>query len=130
MSTRSVSVVINTYNRCQSLRVTLKALEQLDHPSFEVVVVNGPSDDDTEVLLAQYAGRVKVARCVRRNLSESRNIGIRHSAGEIVAFIDDDAYPDPAWLDALVAAYDDPEVSAAGGPVYNFTGVALQAWSN
>ncbi len=130
MSTRSVSVVINTYNRCNSLRVTLKALEQLDHPRFEVVVVNGPSDDDTEVLLAQYAGRVKVAHCAHRNLSESRNIGIRHSAGEIVAFIDDDAYPDPAWLDALAAAYDDPEVSAAGGPVYNFTGVAIQAWSN
>jgi glycosyltransferase involved in cell wall biosynthesis len=130
MSTRSVSVVINTYNRSQSLRLTLKTLEQLDHPRFEVIVVNGPSDDDTEDLLTQYAQRVKVARCEHRNLSESRNIGVRHSAGEIVAFIDDDAYPDPGWLDALVAAYDDPEVAAAGGPVYNFTGVAVQAWSN
>jgi glycosyltransferase involved in cell wall biosynthesis len=128
--TRSVSVVINTYNRAESLRVTLAALEQLDTTDFEVVVVNGPSSDDTAEVLAGYAGRIKVGRCSRRNLAESRNIGIRLAAGEIVAFIDDDAYPDPAWLDRLVAAYDDPEVAAAGGPTFNFTGFGLQAWYN
>jgi glycogen synthase len=125
---RSVSFVINTYNRAESLRVTLAALEQLDTPEFEVVVVNGPSSDHTAQVLAEYAGRIKVGRCPRRNLSESRNIGVRLAAGEIVAFIDDDAYPDPAWLDRLVAAYDDPEVVAAGGPTFNFTGFGLQAW--
>jgi glycogen(starch) synthase len=130
MSPRSVSVVVNTYNRADSLRLALLGLEQLDYPIFEVVVVNGPSDDDTEEVLAQYAGRVKVARCEHRNLSESRNIGIRLSAGEIVAFIDDDAYPDPGWLDPITVAYDDPEVAAAGGPVYNFTGMTIQAWSS
>ncbi|MGD0321362.1 MAG: glycosyltransferase [Acidimicrobiales bacterium] len=130
MNARSFSVVVNTYNRADSLRLTLLGLEQLDYPIFEVVVVNGPSDDDTEEVLAQYAGRLKVARCMHRNLSESRNIGVGVSAGEIVAFIDDDAYPDPAWLDSIALAYDDPEVAAAGGPVYNFTGVTIQAWSS
>jgi glycogen(starch) synthase len=126
--TRSVSVVINTYDRAESLRTTLAALEQLDTTAFEVVVVNGPSSDHTKEVLAEYAGRIKVARCANRNLSESRNIGIRMAAGEIVAFIDDDAYPDPAWLDRLTDAYDDPEVVAAGGPTFNFTGFGLQAW--
>jgi len=130
MSAREVSVVINTYNRADSLRLTLSALGQLDYPKFEVVVVNGPSDDHTEEVLEEWTGLIKVARCEHRNLSESRNIGVRLAAGEIVAFIDDDAYPDPAWLDRLVEAYEDPEVAAAGGPVYNFTGSTIQAWTN
>lgn len=121
-------MVINTYNRAESLAKTLSALGQLDHPNFEVVVVNGPSTDGTEEALSAYRGRVKIGRCEERNLSQSRNIGIKLSAGEVVAFIDDDAYPDPGWLDVLSEAYDDPEVAAAGGPVYDFTGFNLQAW--
>ncbi len=124
---RRFSVVVNTYNRADSLRRTLEGLSHLDHDSFEVVVVNGPSTDGTERLLAEWSGAVKVARTHERNLSVSRNIGIAAASGEVVAFIDDDAYPDPAWLDRLDAAYDDPEVGAAGGPVLDHTGAAWQA---
>jgi glycogen(starch) synthase len=125
---RSISVIVNTYDRADSLALTLGALEQLDYPSFEVVVVNGPSVDHTEAVLDRYEGRITVGRCLERNLSMSRNIGVRLAAGEIVAFIDDDAYPDPAWLDRLAEAYDDAEVAAAGGPVYNYTGTDIQTW--
>ena len=130
MSERSVSVIINTYDRADSLARTLSALGQLDYPGFEVVVVNGPSSDHTEEVLDRYAGSITRGRCLERNLSRSRNIGVRLAAGEIVAFIDDDAYPDPAWLDRLVEAYDDPEVAAAGGPTYNYTGTDIQAWTS
>jgi glycosyltransferase involved in cell wall biosynthesis/SAM-dependent methyltransferase len=125
--TARVSVVINTYNRAASLRRTLESLAQLEYPAFEVIVVNGPSTDDTEGLLKAYADRIKVGQCENRNLSESRNIGIRLAAGEFVAFIDDDAYPDPAWLDRLVEGFDEDEVAAVGGPVYDHTGATLQA---
>lgn len=127
MIERPVSVVINTDNRVESLRLTLSSLTQLDYPCFEVVVVRGPTQDATGELLDEYAGRLKVGRCPDRNLSESRNIGIAMAAGDIVAFIDDDAYPDPAWLDRLVEAYDTPEIAAVGGPVWNWTGTELQA---
>jgi hypothetical protein len=128
MTDLTVSVVINTYNRAESLAVTLGALEQLDYPHVEVVVVNGPSTDGTEALLAGYAGRMKIDSCANRNLSESRNIGIRRASGDIVAFIDDDAYPDPGWLDALVEAFAWGEVGAAGGPTFGHTGFWYQAW--
>jgi hypothetical protein len=128
MTDLTVSVVINTYNRAESLAVTLRSLEQLDFPLLEVVVVNGPSTDETEALLAEYVGRVKIDSCANRNLSESRNIGIRRASGDIVAFIDDDAYPDPGWLDALVNAFAWDEVAAAGGPVFGHTGFWYQVW--
>ncbi|HYW26485.1 MAG TPA: glycosyltransferase [Terriglobales bacterium] len=123
----TISVVINTYNRAASLKQTLDGLARLDDRRFEVVVVNGPSDDDTEAVLGEYAGRVKAARCSDRNLSRSRNIGIRAATGDLVAFTDDDAYPDPAWLDEVAAGFDDDEVAAAGGPVYDHTGAHLQS---
>ncbi|MDQ3980384.1 MAG: glycosyltransferase, partial [Actinomycetota bacterium] len=100
------SVVVNTYNRAQSLELTLEGLRWLDHDDFEVVVVNGPSVDSTDELLARYGGRVKVVDCPERNLSASRNLGIAAAAGTVVAFIDDDAYPHPGWLTALERAFE------------------------
>jgi len=120
--------VVNTFNRADSLALTLDGLGRLDYEEFEIVVVNGPSTDATAAVLETFKGAITVQRCFERNLAASRNIGIRAAAGEIVAFIDDDAYPDPAWLDRLVEAYDDPETGAAGGPVYSHTGAHIQAW--
>jgi len=127
---RPISVVVNTVDRAASLALTLEALERLDYPQFEVVVVNGPSTDHTGEVLDRWRGRIKLGHCPDRNLSESRNIGIALASGEVVAFIDDDAYPDPAWLDRLNEAYEDPEVGGAGGPVYSHTGYDIQAWVN
>ena len=114
-----VSVVINTLNRAPYLRRLLGSLSHLDYPSFEVVVVNGPSTDGTEALLAEFEGRIKVAGCPEANLSRSRNIGIAAAAGDIVAFIDDDALPgSPEWLTDLVAALvRSPRAAGSGGPV-------------
>lgn len=120
------SVVVSTYNRAAGLRATLEGLRHQTHDAFEVIVVNGPSTDDTAAVLAEYSGRVRVGICTAPSLTVSRNVGIALAAGEIVAFIDDDAIPEPAWLADLVAAYDDPGVGGAGGIVYDHTGMALQ----
>jgi glycogen synthase len=126
----SVSVVINTYNRAKTLRDTLQSLQQLDYPNFEVIVVNGPSTDDTEQVLSSYHGRIKSLECKVRNLSTSRNIGIQASSGDIIAFLDDDACADSRWLSALVEAYEDPTVGVVGGWVYDHTGYSYQCKFN
>ncbi len=128
MSPRAVSIIINTYNRRESLALVLRALAWLDYPLFEVIVINGPSTDDTADFLEGFSGKIKIGRCDHRNLSESRNIGVKMANGEIVAFIDDDAYPDPGWLTGLVEAYESSETVAAGGPVFGHTGYELQTW--
>lgn len=122
-----LSIIINTLNRRNSLERTLESLQYLRYPSFEVVCVNGPSNDGTDELLEQWHDKIKIAECPEANLSRSRNIGIQHSAGDIVCFIDDDAIPEPGWLSAIAAAYEDPRVAAAGGYIRDHTGVAYQA---
>ncbi|MFO0850340.1 MAG: glycosyltransferase [Gemmataceae bacterium] len=120
------SVIINTYNRAGCLRDLLRALEYQTDPEFEVLVVNGPSTDRTADVLAEYAGRVRPYSCPLTNLSVSRNIGIAHAAGEVVAFIDDDGIPEPRWVAELKAGFTGPEVAAVGGIVYDHTGYTLE----
>ncbi|MDQ2677792.1 MAG: glycosyltransferase [Actinomycetota bacterium] len=125
----AVSVVVNTLDRADALEKLLKALDQITYPDFEVVVVTGPCTDHTDEVLAAWDGRVKHLRCSEANLSMSRNIGIAACDSAYVAFIDDDAVPEPCWLDELMAGFDhdpDGEVAGVGGWVYDHTGHSLQ----
>jgi glycogen synthase len=122
----SISVVINTYNRCNSLRTTLNALTHQIYKNFEVVVVNGPSTDGSEQMLEEWAGRIVSVRCPEVNISKSRNIGIQAASGDVVAFIDDDAIPEPDWLLQLSKPYDNPKIAGVGGIVWDHTGMKLQ----
>ena len=122
----TVSVIINTLNRAPYLANTLAALKLQRYADFEVIVVNGPSEDGTDAILAAYGDSIRVARCDIANLSASRNIGLGLACGEIVAFLDDDAIPEPTWLEALVRPFEDPQVGAAGGFIRDHTGVGFQ----
>ncbi|WP_051221193.1 glycosyltransferase [Erythrobacter cryptus] len=121
-----VSVVINTLNRADLLDDAITGVMQLDYPKFELVVVNGPSTDHSEDVLARWRGRIKHLRCDVPNLSVSRNVGIAGAAGEIVAFLDDDAVPHPHWLRYLVRNFADPAIGGVGGFTVDNTGVRWQ----
>jgi glycogen(starch) synthase len=120
------SVVICTDGRAESLGKTLECLRLIDYPHFEVCVVYGPTLDGTREILEGFLGEIKVAACPEHNLSMARNIGIALASGEIVAFIDDDALAESEWLSDLVEAFRDETVGAAGGVVYDRTGVVVQ----
>lgn len=117
---RSVSIVICTLNRRDYLSRVLEYLRYQQWPVIEVVVVDGPSDDGTEELIAQYEGLIKVGHNPLRNLSVSRNIGIELASGDVIAFIDDDALPFDDWAGAIIAEYNARPLTtgALGGPVY------------
>jgi glycogen synthase len=117
------TIIINTYNRASSLRRLLSGLGHLKGEAFEVVVVDGPSTDNTEDVLNAYKDCLKIIQCSTRNLSESRNLGIAAAAGDIVVFIDDDALPgDANWLTRYVQAFSrEPteKTGALGGPAWH-----------
>jgi GT2 family glycosyltransferase len=109
------SVVIATDGRAAALAELLETLPFLSGPPFEVCVVRGPSADGAGDVLATWHGRIKTWLNPVRNLSSSRNIGVAMAAGDIVAFVDDDAIPQGDWLAKLAAAFADPAVACAGG---------------
>lgn len=121
-----VSVIINTLDRAGSLERTLLSLRQLRYPDFEVVVVHGPCRDHTAELLARYAPTIRIGACPDANLSMSRNIGIAMARGDVLAFLDDDAIPEPDWLDRLVTGFRDPKIGSAGGFIRDHDGVRFQ----
>jgi glycosyltransferase involved in cell wall biosynthesis len=112
------SVVVNTNDRAGSLRTLLRALEHQSYSRFEVIVVVGPTRDSTLEMLSEYEGRLRVLHCPQANLGQSRNIGLRASRGELVAFIDDDAVPSRCWLERLARLFRDESLDATGGVVY------------
>jgi glycogen synthase len=121
-----VSVVVNTYNRAKSLHQTLLGMRRQNYPNFEVIVVNGPSTEETNEVLRWHSAEIRVGSCAQRNLSTSRNVGIEMARGEFVAFIDDDAVPDEDWLVDAIADFDSDEIAAVGGFVFDHTGYELQ----
>lgn len=123
MSSPTCSVIVSTYNRASYLRRLLAALGRLQDATFEIIVVDGPSTDGTQALLAMYEGRIRALSCPSRNLSHSRNLGIAAAGGDVVVFIDDDALPaDERWLVEFASAFerdDSGSVGACGGPVWH-----------
>ena len=121
MSAPSASVVVITYARPQYVAECLRRLGQLTRAPHEVIVVDASPDPRTRDLVRDGFPDVVYLRndLGPGTMPESRQIGLQHASGDVVAFIDDDAYVDPSWLDELLAPYDDPRVAAVGGRAVN-----------
>jgi glycosyltransferase involved in cell wall biosynthesis/GT2 family glycosyltransferase len=114
----SISVIINTVDRAGPLRTLLRSLEHQSYNNFEVIVVVGPTEDNTRDVLSEYEGRIRILDCPTANLSRSRNIGLLASQGDIVAFVDDDAVPCYHWLEQYGRIIEDCGKDITGGAVW------------
>ncbi|QDQ91307.1 glycosyltransferase [Rhodococcus sp. WB9] len=103
----SVTVVVCTRDRVDSLKVALESILSLDHPDYDVIVVDNASRTDATQRYVTELGdpRVRVVTEPRPGLSRARNAGVRAANTEIVAFTDDDVVVDPHWLTELVAGF-------------------------
>lgn len=125
MANPSVSVIVVSKGRGDSLALTLTGLTRLLYDNYEIVVVADAEGLDT-VRRLRLEDAVKTVSFADLNISLARNIGVSVAAGEIVAFIDDDAVPEPAWLNHLSAPFYDPGVAAVGGFVIGRNGISFQ----
>jgi GT2 family glycosyltransferase len=110
----SISVVVCTYNGARTIAQCLDHMMLLDYPRYEVIVVEDGSTDDTAAIVEHYP--VRMVRIPNGGLSNARNVGLREALGEIVAYTDDDAYPDPHWLQYLAHSFLTTRHVGVGGP--------------
>jgi O-antigen biosynthesis protein len=109
-----VSVVVCSYNGARTIADTCEGLTALDYPDFEVIVVDDGSADGTASIARSFGFRVmSTENC---GLSSARNTGLAAATGEIVAYTDDDARPDPHWLIYLALTLLTTDHVAVGGP--------------
>lgn len=125
MSTLSVSVIVVSRGRAADLPLCLLGISQLDYPSFEVVLV-ADTDGISAAKTLPFFDDLKTVEFNDANISIARNLGIAEAAGDIVAFIDDDAVPEPTWLMHLLGGFREPDVAAAGGFVIARNGISFQ----
>ena len=114
MAWPKISVVVCSYNGAATIAETLAALECVEYPDYEVIVVDDGSTDATAEIASAFS--VRLIRTENRGLSAARNTGMEAARGEIVVYLDDDAYPDPQWLTYYAAAFAVGDYAAVGGP--------------
>jgi cellulose synthase/poly-beta-1,6-N-acetylglucosamine synthase-like glycosyltransferase len=102
-------------NRELTIQLLLESLQKLDYDrnKVEVIVVDGNSTDKTREIVKKYPVKLVVEE--KKGLNLARNIGIKCSKGEIVAFTDSDCIVPPNWITKIVENFKDPRVSCVGG---------------
>jgi GT2 family glycosyltransferase len=109
MTDPTVSIIIPTRNGAHLLPECLDALWKQTYRDFEIVVVDDASTDNTYNLLLGYPEVKKVVRLPGargHGFVAAANSGIGESKGRIIVMLNNDAVPDPSWLNELISALD------------------------
>ena len=121
-----ISVVIASKDRARYLERALASFDrQIGAPSFEVIVVDNHSGDDTkatvEAARVAYRFPIRYVFEAEPNRGKARNRGIAIAEGYLVLFVDDDIQAPPGFLAAHEAAHDAPNL-VVNGPILNVSG--------
>ncbi len=112
-----VTVVIPTYKRADVLPYMLAALNHQTCKDFDVVFVVKPSGDGTDDLLREASKtlKIKVITQTEGYIVDAYFLGVKHTTGDIVAFLDDDAIPADDWLQETVKLFQTSQVTGVTG---------------
>jgi GT2 family glycosyltransferase len=110
-----VSIIVCSYNGGSTLSQCLESLAAVNYPDYEVILVDDGSTDDTRSIAARYP-YVRAIHQENQGLGAARNVGLKASTGQIVAYTDSDCMAHPDWLTHLVAQFDRCDAAAVGGP--------------
>jgi succinoglycan biosynthesis protein ExoA len=123
VSELSVSVVVPVRNEAKHIEACIQALlDQRELPScYEVIVVDGQSDDGTKEILDRVAtadSRIRVLDNPKRIVPTALNLGIRASTGDIVIRVDGHTIVAADFVRQNLQLLDEhPEAWSVGGPI-------------
>jgi glycosyltransferase involved in cell wall biosynthesis len=111
----SMSVVVCAYDAEATIDECLAHTCALDYPGLEVIVVDDGSTDGTRDLVRRHP-RARLIEIEHGGLSVARNRGMEEARGDLVVYLDSDAYPPPEWPYYLALGLDGRDVAGVGGP--------------
>lgn len=121
---KTASVVVCTYNRADTLDQVLAGLsiQTVSAESFEILVIDNNSTDRTREVAERWGRQLPHLRYLfepQQGLSHARNRGLEEAQAPIIAYLDDDAVPEPQWLSNLLTTYETvtPMPTAVGGKI-------------
>ena len=115
----SVSVIVTAKNEQHTVRKSLSALLSQDYPDYEILFVDAGSKDETLNIVSSLLSGHSNLKVIQSsgNPSQCRNIGIRSSFSEIIAFTDADVVVPVNWLKTCVGVLQSqPGLGGVGGP--------------
>lgn len=134
-SRSAITACVCTYDRYDVLEKCLRALarQTLDPSQYRILVVdNSPDHDKAAQVAKQYADIPNLHYHIELipGLSNARNVGARTCGTDFIAYIDDDAIPDTAWLERIVAAFEQfgEQAGIVGGRVNPIWEIERPQW--
>jgi len=100
-----ISVIIPTFNRSQYICDAIDSVLAQTYPAHEIIIADDGSTDNTAALLKKYGKRIKYLRQKNKGPSAARNLGIKKSTGEFIAFLDSDDLWDKNKLKEQIEFY-------------------------
>ena len=117
MSLPTLAVVIPTFGDAPYLREVLRALVDQTGAGFDILVVDNNKTPRAQTICEPFAPRVALLHYPQPGLSAARNAGIAATRADYIAFLDDDALPEPTWAAELQSGLRRYDCAAAGGRV-------------
>jgi glycosyltransferase involved in cell wall biosynthesis len=120
-SSHLVSVVVPVFNAARFIDAAVGSVLEQTLPSWELILVDDGSQDDSQAICAAHAardGRIRVLRQANRGAAAARNAGMRAALGRYITFLDAD---DRLFPDALETLVEEAERSGAGMVLGNFS---------
>ena len=129
-ATLDVSVVICAYteDRWDDLVAAAAALQNQSMQPREIIVVVDHNPALLDRVCRAIPNVTAIANQYGKGLSGARNSGVAVARGAVVAFLDDDALPEPDWVERLAAGYADPRVAGVGGKIEPLWLAARPGW--
>ena len=118
-----IAVIVVSRDRDDDLVRLIHILKLQQGSAFELVLVTNTNGSKVKNALGDHAA--KLLTCDIANISIMRNLGLQATDADLVAFIDDDAIPEPGWLNDLTAPFSDPSIVSVAGPVMGRSGLDL-----
>ncbi|SDS79789.1 Glycosyltransferase involved in cell wall bisynthesis [Gillisia sp. Hel1_33_143] len=125
-----ISITIPTHNRANLISRAIRSIKNQSFEDWELIIVDDGSTDNTEEVISPFLKdeRIKYVNKINSGAAHSRNVGVQHSTGEFVTFLDSDDEADKDWLQEYIKVIDlnDASVVCCGLEILDESGKLVE----